>query len=505
MPRTRVIPNSLLELLNHSSRPIYAIDARRRIVYCNSALATWLELEPARVIGRLVEYHSEPEANGDSAAPLADLCPPPRALAGQACAGTISCAVRGGRLAHRYAEFIPLHAADNVRNLEGCSILVLLGASDLTPQELAADVAADPTADELHRTIRRFRRAQAGNFAIESLFGGSTAMQKVRAQAAAVASSGANALICGSPGTGRGHVARAIHYRAAGEAAAKLVPVNCEHANDDALRRALDALRSPTDDSRHRPTLLLENLDRLDAAQQSQLLAAIRHNAFRARVIATCGRHTSCAVADALAGDASRDTTNQYPANGTQSVPATLEPALLDFVSTITINVPRLVERLEDLPILAQSFLESCNRGSNKQIGSYRTDALDQLALYAWPGELAELREVIAAAHAACSSREITPADLPAVIHHASQAASRIRKRPERIVLDELLAQIEREAIVRALAQADGNKTEAADMLGMTRPRLYRRLVQLGLVTESKDPELQMPEFVERPTSDEAP
>jgi DNA-binding NtrC family response regulator len=82
------------------------------------------------------------------------------------------------------------------------------------------------------------------------------------------------------------------------------------------------------------------------------------------------------------------------------------------------------------------------------------------------------------------------------VLHHASHAAAHVRRQPERIVLDELLASIEKEAIVRALAQAGGNKTQAAELLGMTRPRLYRRLVQLGLAG---------PEFIEtEPTDYEA-
>jgi DNA-binding NtrC family response regulator len=177
---------------------------------------------------------------------------------------------------------------------------------------------------------------------------------------------------------------------------------------------------------------------------------------------------------------------------------------LVEFVSTITIQLPRLRERFEDLSILAQCFLEACNRG-DKQVGSLRADALDRLALYSWPGELDELRDVIAAAHEACESHEITPSDLPAVIHHASQAAARSRSSPERIVLDELLARIEREAIERALAQADGNKTEAAELLGMTRPRLYRRLVQLGLVSEVKDADAETPEFIEQLRGDESP
>lgn len=518
MPRTLKLSNSLSELLNESARPIYAIDGRRRIVYCNAALAAWLELEPARVIGRLVEYHSEPvgevAAKSELPAPLTDLCPPPRALAGEACVGTISCILRDGRLSHRHAEFFPLSSTEgNSRGKSGGGgVLVLLAEHELSPEQLAAEAAADPSADELHRSIRRFRRSQASHYSIESLVGDSPVMHKVRAQVATATASGANVLIVGRPGSGCGHLARAIHYRTAGEAAARLVPVDCEIANDDSLRRAMDALRSPSDDPRHRPTLLLEKVDRLQPSHQSQLLSAIRHNTFRARVIATCSRHTPSAVAAPLESDPEQNGANTGDAGGTRpaasaderSVPATLDAALLHAISTITIHLPRLTDRIEDLPVLAHLFLEASNRGTGRQVGSLRADALDQLALYAWPGELNELRDVIASAHAACTSHEITPGDLPAVIHHASQTASRSRRRSEKIVLDELLAQIEREAIVRALAEAGGNKTGAAELLGLTRPRLYRRMVQLGLASESKDTE-QLPEFIERPPGDEAP
>jgi DNA-binding NtrC family response regulator len=101
--------------------------------------------------------------------------------------------------------------------------------------------------------------------------------------------------------------------------------------------------------------------------------------------------------------------------------------------------------------------------------------------LYSWPGELDELKEVITIAHGAATTSAIGPADLPALIHHAAKAAATPRRPRERIVIDELLTNIEREAIVRALDQAGGNKSEAAELLGLTRPRLYRRLEQLGL------------------------
>jgi hypothetical protein len=287
-------------------------------------------------------------------------------------------------------------------------------------------------------------------------------------------------------------------------------------AGDDLLRRAFDALRGSVRDQRHRPTLLLEHLECLDDSHQSQLLAAIRQDVIPARIIATCSRHAPRAAAELVGPNPnlqapSDDLPDVTPTSPWRSnpvagcaVPTTLDSALVDAVSTIIIQLPRLVDRLDDLPILAQSFLEACNVGSAKQVGSIRPDALDLLALHSWAGELDELREVIAAAHEAATSHEITPANLPAVIHHASHAAARIRRRPERIVLDELLAAIEKEAISRAMAQARGNKSEAAELLGMTRSRLYRRLVQLGLVSEAPpESQAEQPEFVEQDIPDE--
>jgi DNA-binding NtrC family response regulator len=482
--------DSLTQLFDRSCQPIYAVDGNRRIFYCNPALAGWLDLEPGKIIGRQVEYHSENMldhgAQQGDGAPLTELCPPPRALAGEQCCGTVSCAARDGRLLHRQADFLPIAqaavAAANEKRprkiaAAGGGVLVLLAAADLSPQQLASELSPEHTADKLHRIIRRFRREQAGHYGMESLLGGSPAMKKVRAQVAAAASSGANVLILGRRGSGRGHIARAIHYRAGGDGSAKLVPIDCEFVTEELLRRAFDGLRASAGEVRHKPTLLLENLDCLSEAYQQQILRALTNGGIAVRIVATaeCGG------------------------------PASLQPALRDAISTITIDVPRLSERLNDLPVLAQFFLEECNRDSGKQVGSLRADAIEQLSLYEWPGELLQLRHVVATAHSACDTHEIIAANLPPVIHHAAQAASHRRRPPERIVLDDLLGKIEREAIVRALEQARGNKSEAATLLGMTRPRLYRRLVQLGLAGEDTAPADEQPEFVEQDTETESP
>ncbi len=523
MARKIATIDSLNKLFDTSNRPIYAIDAERRIVYCNPALTKWLDLDRGRILGRLVEYHSEPSAEDDgdrNGAPLADLCPPPRALAGEPCSGTLSCIARGSHLLHRQAEFIPLDRslpAKANRNQEHppkqrYAVLVLLAAADMSTQELAIELSGEPTSDEIHRTIRRFRRTQTSRYTLESLLGNSPAIQKVRAQVSAAVASGANTLICGPRGSGCGHVARTIHYCTANDAGTKLVPIDCEILTENLLRRAIESLRVPGGESTKLPTLLLEHLDHMSASHQSLLLAAIRQKVLHARIVATCSGLFHRAVAEAEFSGIDKDARGpdnspriRYPAKpeAVGPMPSTIDPALFDSISVVTIRIPPLAERLEDLPLHAQYFLEACNRGNEKQIGSLRSETLDMLSLYNWPGDLVQLHQIIVAAHRACTSHEVSPADLPAIIHHASHAAARIRPQPERIVLDQLLTAIEKEAIYRALAQAGGNKSEAAGLLGVTRPRLYRRLVQLGLAGEvSREPQLEQPKFIEGDLTD---
>jgi DNA-binding NtrC family response regulator len=461
-PPSAVLP-SLVELFDASTRPVYAVDGERRLVYCNAALATWLGLAADRIVGRSVEYHSEPAVDGGSrtggAAPLTDLCPPPQALAGSRVLGTVGCVGRDGRLAHRRAEFMPLGTPGHADG----GVLAILASADLSPQELAAGSIDEPTADELHRAIRTFRRQQASEYALESLLGESDAIRKVRAQVAVAAASEVHVLVRGRRGTGREHIGRAIHYLAK-ESAGKLIPIDCPVATEESLRRGVELVRGPRD-PKQRHTLLLLNLQQLPSPLQTLLLPLVSDGAFAARIVAT------------LALEA-------FDPRTMDEQPRPVDPQLLHTLSTITIEVPSLAERPQDLAILAQYFLEATNRASGKQVGSLRPEAVDQLALYSWPRGLDELRDVIAAAHAAATSHEITTGDLPAVVHHAAKSAAVSRRAPEKIDLTEFLESIEREMITRALAQSGGNKSAAAELLGVPRPRLYRRLVQLDLIAE---------------------
>jgi DNA-binding NtrC family response regulator len=151
-------------------------------------------------------------------------------------------------------------------------------------------------------------------------------------------------------------------------------------------------------------------------------------------------------------------------------------------LSTLVISLPRLARRTEDIPLLAQFFLEEANADGGKQHSGFSSEALDRLAGYDWPGNVEELATVVREAHAKAAGPVVQAADLPAIVHHAAAAQARTRKAAEPIRLDEFLERIEKELLERALAQARGNKTKAAQLLGIHRARLIRRLVQFGLV-----------------------
>jgi DNA-binding NtrC family response regulator len=160
---------------------------------------------------------------------------------------------------------------------------------------------------------------------------------------------------------------------------------------------------------------------------------------------------------------------------------------LAALLSTVVIELPPLAERREDLPLLAQALVEDVNVGSQRQLRGFSSEALDRLDGYPWPGNVDELVEVVTEAHGKAEGPEIGVADLPKRIALAQAAAAHPRRREEQIVLDDYLRQIERELVSRAMAQAKGNKAKAARLLGVSRPRLYRRMVQLGLEEESLD------------------
>ena len=170
-----------------------------------------------------------------------------------------------------------------------------------------------------------------------------------------------------------------------------------------------------------------------------------------------------------------------------------LLPDLHFHASTVSITVPPLRDRGEDFRPLVQHFLERHNQTASRQVGGLAADSWTVLGQYDWPGNLDELNLVILEAALAAADRDsslINPDDLPFAFRtgiDAQRAGGPLEQPIE--PLEDVLERVEREQLGRAMQRARGNKAEAARLLGLTRPRLYRRLTQLDMLEDDFEPD----------------
>jgi DNA-binding NtrC family response regulator len=467
------------------SEPLYLLDEQRRIVFANQAACDWLEVVAGDVLGRVCRYQS-----GDANPPAAlvdSLCPPPEAFHGQKSTGTICRQTVAGRLEQRRADFIPL-AGEGERWV---GVLVIVRDGALSTDDQSSDEVQQRDGHEsrrLHDSIRRFRSETARWHHAERLVGQSPAMVRVREQIKLASSGKGTVLIVGSPGIGRQHVARAIHAATAQQhpnlcdqgtgqdesvtdskaenPLGAFVPVSCSVLPPELLWSTVAALSNRCRRALSGPvsTLLLADVDQLAPEIQPEFNRWFAEVPPNLRVIST-----------------SRELLESVSERGN------LRADLAQRLSTLVIQLPPLADRREDIPLLAQMFLEDLNAQGGKQLRGFKLEAMDRLVLYDWPRQADELATITRQAFAQAEGFEITPGDLPKQLRLAAEAVRFSRQSPESIDLEKFMARVESELIDRALRQAKGNKSQAARLLGMTRPRLYRRMEQLGLDVGEED------------------
>lgn len=450
MSRARPSTAQITRLFDNVAAPLYLVDDDRRIVYLNSACAAWLGLPAEELIGVKSSYHSPTDGSPVEIA-AARLCPPPEVFSGQRATATIASASHAQPALHQ-AEFLPLVAESG----EVALVMVVCGlppAPHATPSIDEPDVA-------LHEAVRRFRASQSERYRVDRLIGRSPAIVRAREQVRIASDSAASVLVVGARGTGKDQVARTIYNRGENPAG-PLVPLDCKTLGVELLVSTLAAAveSHPSRESRPTGMLLLKDLDQLPREAQADFSRLIVTRGTSLQVVST-----SSSSLDALVER--------------REFPRELACAL----STITIQLPPLTDRLDDLPLLAQVFLEEMNSGGGRQVSTFSAEALDLLAAHNWSVNLDELESVVASAHTNASGAVISPRDLPQHIHLAQEATARAKRTAKPIDLEAFLERVERELIERALARAKGNKSHAAKLLGMTRPRFYRRLLQLKLI-----------------------
>lgn len=444
-------------LLKAAPNGIYAINDRREVVFCNRACAALLGVEVGELLGHRCDYRT-------AAAPVtledvaASLCPPAEVFAGEGVRTEMQLLSGAGELLRRQVTFHPL-ATDSA---DGVGVLAFVGHA-------APANGPHSEASDLHALLWRVRRSMSTEPQVDELVGVSSAMRRVRDQVELASRGAARVLICGPPGSGREHVARVLHQRVSADSFRQLVPLFCPLLDAELLQGTITSLvrqtrlngsgeHSESVDGPAPPTLLLLEVDQLGEQAQAELAGFFALPDFELYSVATA-EHSLPGLAEQGA----------------------FRTDLAFALSTLTITLPPLAERPEDIPLLAQHWLEAFNAEGGRQLNGFSSEALDELAGYGWPDNLDQLSEFVESAYRRAKGPLVEVGDLPDEIHGAVTADAHPARMDEPIVLDDFLAGIEKEVIMRALKRAKGNKTRAAQLLGVNRARLHRRLEYFGL------------------------
>ncbi len=320
---------------------------------------------------------------------------------------------------------------------------------------------------ELSLENRSLRRELDRAHSFDQIVGASDALQELLTLVAKVAGTNAAILIAGESGTGKEQVARAVHFHS-GRAKGPFLAINCGALNENLLEAELfgyekgaftgaTSARAGLLASADGGTIFLDEIGEMPPSLQVKLLRALQERevlpvggrspvAFDARVVAATNRDLE---AEVRAGRFRED--------------------LFYRLNVIPVRVPPLRERAGDVPLLARHFAARFGREMGVGEVRFAPSALAALAGYAWPGNIRELMNAVERA-VALSTGEILVEHLPEKIR-VSRAAT---NDPDGAVIT--LDELERRHILSVLARTDGNKSRAADLLGIDLSTLYRKL-----------------------------
>jgi len=319
-------------------------------------------------------------------------------------------------------------------------------------------------------------RARLGEeLTVNELIGNAQPMQRVKEIIGKVATTDSPVLIEGDSGTGKELVAAAIH-RLSSRSKGPFIPVNCSAIPEDLLESEFfghvrGAFSGAVSDAlglfrgANEGTIFLDEIAELSPGLQVKLLRVLQEMQVRpvgstkahpvdVRVIAATNRDLDRSIAD---GRFRQD--------------------LYYRLNVVRVSLPPLRSRREDIPALVNHFLRRYNRRFRRDVKGITPDALATLSGYDFPGNVRELENVIERAFAMGAREQITLADLPPL---GTGAVSAIAAPQTGTV--PLLADVEKDLILRALAFYKDDKEAAASALGISRRTIYRRLKEYGML-----------------------
>ena len=327
---------------------------------------------------------------------------------------------------------------------------------------------------ELHRALQRAARLEAENRLLRAegrpeFIATAPAMQSVLETIARVGPSDANVLITGEHGTGKEIVAQTLHALSARTSRA-LVAVNTGAIPDGVFESELFGhVKGAFTDARtdrigrfelaDGGTIFLDEIGNVPLRQQAKLLRVLESGEIE-RVGSSRSRRVNVRVLSATNSDLSAACASGQ-----------FREDLLFRLNTVEIHMPALRERREDIPALAAHFLARYAARYRRPVQGFDPAALQALMQYAWPGNVRELEHTVERAVLMCRTSEIQPADLAL----SSQ-------RPSSQGLEDLsLEAVEAMLVRKALQRYQGNVSQAAEALGLSRGALYRRMEKYGV------------------------
>jgi DNA-binding NtrC family response regulator len=362
-------------------------------------------------------------------------------------------------------------------SVEGAVAAVRSGARDYIekPWNNGRLLATLRSQIELSRALRRGRRLELENRllrrdGVPRMIAEASVMRPVLELVARVGPSDANVLVTGEHGTGKELVARILHS-ASTRATRAMVTINVGGLSEGVFESELfghergaftgaRAERVGRFELADGGTLFLDEIANVPLAQQAKLLRVLQTGEFE-RVGSSRTRRVSVRLVSATNADLHAEV-----------AAGRFREDLLFRINTVEIRLPPLRDRGEDIPLLAAEFLQRHARRYGKALEGFEPDAMESLLQHPWPGNVRELEHAIERAVLLAPGPRVGSADIGLSLRQASGTQAF-----ERLTLDE----VERELIRRALKRHDGNVSEAAKSLGLSRSALYRRLERHGL------------------------
>ncbi len=354
------------------------------------------------------------------------------------------------------------------------------GAVDFLPKPFSLDhlmtvVNKALLMSTLRDENRQLKEELGRRYEFDNIIGRSPQMQDIFSTILRVAPSRATVLLAGESGVGKDLIARAIHFHSP-RAGKQMVKINCTSIPENLMESELFGYEKGafTGAQTSKPgkfeqadggTVFLDEIGDVPAVIQVKLLRVLQEREFE-RLGSNKTQHIDVRVIAA---------TNQDLRRALEE--GTFREDLYYRLNVVPLEIPPLRARKEDIPYLARHFVTKLAPESGTKVTSITEAAIDKLMQYEWPGNVRELENVIERSLVMAPGEELDASDIRLDMTLRPRQVSGDFSLPGGMSLD----QYEQEIIKQALKTADGNKSQAARLLGLTRNALRYRLTQMGI------------------------